>query len=123
MLNLSFIDRGKGILATDIIRSVIEQMANDRKIQMVITDKIVDDYIDLDMTEIDINNRESWSHLTEQQQLMIEDKLEFRKSFAEKISNTKLNVMFKVLKQLHGLKMQIPDPESFKDKVKEIERS
>ena len=54
MLNMSFLDRGKNVLSTDIISNVLEQKRRERKIKLVIEDKNVDDYISNDISEINI---------------------------------------------------------------------
>ena len=44
------------MLCNDIIRDVLDEVRKERKIMMVLDDKGVDDYIDIDITEMDINN-------------------------------------------------------------------
>ena len=60
--------------------------------------------------------------MDEKLQLIIQDKLEFRGKLAEQISITRLDYMFRVLKEMYGSKTSISDPDSFKDKVVALER-
>ena len=53
-MNFSFKDKGKVILSTEINWDVIDEMRKERKIVMVLRDLNVDEYIFLDMPEIDI---------------------------------------------------------------------
>ena len=54
LMNFSFKDKGKCILSTEINWDVIDEMRKERKIVMVLRDLNVDEYIFLDMPEIDI---------------------------------------------------------------------
>jgi hypothetical protein len=54
LMNFSFRDKGKVILSTEINWDVIDEMRKERKIVMVLRDLNVDEYIFLDMPEIDI---------------------------------------------------------------------
>jgi hypothetical protein len=49
--------------------------------------------------------------------MFIQEKLEFRSKFAEQISITKLDYMFRVLKEMYTVKTTISDPDSFKEKI------
>jgi len=55
LLNLTFRDKGKLILCNDIIWDVLDECRKERKILMSLMDDNVDEYIDLDMTEVDIH--------------------------------------------------------------------
>lgn len=63
LLNFSFVDKGKRILATDLNGTVLDEMRTQRKILMVLNDAQVDEYINLDMTEIDIYDETQWVDL------------------------------------------------------------
>lgn len=52
--NLTFKDKDKKILCSDIIWDVLDETRKERKIVMVLNDAGVDEYINLDMTETDI---------------------------------------------------------------------
>ena len=53
-MNFSFKDRNKVILSTEINWDVIDELRKERKIVMVLRDLNIDEYIFLDMPEIDI---------------------------------------------------------------------
>lgn len=50
------------ILSTVINRNVLDEMKNERKITMVLQDPNVDNYIKMDMTEIDIYKPDQWKN-------------------------------------------------------------
>jgi hypothetical protein len=54
LMNFSFKDKNKVILSTEINWDVIDEMRKERKIKMVLRDLNIDEYIFLDMPEIDI---------------------------------------------------------------------
>ena len=54
LLNLTFKDREKRILCSDIIWDVLDETRKERKIIMVLNDDNVDEYLGLDMTETNI---------------------------------------------------------------------
>jgi hypothetical protein len=58
LMNFSFKDRGKVILSTEINWDVIDEMRKERKIVMVLRDLNIDEYIFLDLPEVDIYNPE-----------------------------------------------------------------
>lgn len=51
---MSFKDKGKMILSNDIVWDVLDEVRKERKIMMALTDDAIDDYISLDMTEVNI---------------------------------------------------------------------
>ena len=69
LIIFSFKDRNKNVLSTLINYNVIHELRRERKIKMVIGDVGVDDYINMDMTEIDIYN--SSKYLISQGKIMI----------------------------------------------------
>lgn len=54
LLNLSFKEKGKKILCNDIVWDVLDEVRKERKVIMALNDDTIDDYINLDMTEVDI---------------------------------------------------------------------
>jgi hypothetical protein len=81
-MNFAFKEKSKKILSTEINMDVLDEMRRERKIQMVIRDANVDNYIALDMTEINIYNKEEWKNSPAPVQLAIQDKLDFRAGLA-----------------------------------------
>ena len=57
-MNFSFKDKGKCILSTEINWDVVDETRKERKIVMVLRDLNVDEYIFLDMPEIDIYDQD-----------------------------------------------------------------
>jgi len=49
--------------------------------------------------------------------------LAFRDAFAQKTSITRLNYIFKVLRHIFKGKASIADPDGFRDKIKQLEKS
>jgi len=64
LLNLSFKDKGKMILSNDIVWDVLDEVRKERKVIMALTDDTIDDYINLDMTEVDILSSQQNDDLT-----------------------------------------------------------
>ena len=58
LVNFSFRNRGKLILCTDIINDVMDEMRCERKILMVLQSKKVNEYINANMTELDLYNQD-----------------------------------------------------------------
>ena len=61
--NFTFIEKGKQILHTEIISAVLDEIRRERKVKMVLSDDNVEEYVTLDMTEIDIRKNEIDSNL------------------------------------------------------------
>lgn len=74
------------------------------------------------MTEVDLHDEESHKDLGLDLQRAIEEKLEFRAALAQKISITRLDYMIRMLRITGDGKYTISDPDSFKEKVKDLER-
>jgi hypothetical protein len=51
---MSFKDKQKLILCNDIVWDVLDEVRKERKVIMVLNDDTIDDYISLDMTEVNI---------------------------------------------------------------------
>lgn len=58
LVNFSFRNRGKLILCTEIINDVMDEMRCERKIIMVLQSKKVNEYINANMTELDLYNED-----------------------------------------------------------------
>lgn len=58
LVNFSFRNRGKLILCTEIINDVMDEMRCERKILMVLQSKKVNEYINANMTELDLYNED-----------------------------------------------------------------
>lgn len=84
---------------------------------MVLQDKNVESYIDMDITEIDIYNRDEWAGQPADVRYAIQEKLDFRQGFAQQVSITRLDYMIRVLRHVFK-KASISDPDAFKDKIK-----
>jgi len=52
--NFTFQQNEKQILHTEIISAVLDEIRRERKVKMVLSDDNVEQYVGLDMTEIDI---------------------------------------------------------------------
>ena len=101
---------------------VMDETRRERKILMVLRDANVDQYIKMDMTEIDIENKAMVQEQPEDVKLAIQDKIEFRAQLAQTVFITRLDYIFRVLKQMYERKATISDPEAFKDKIRALER-
>ena len=82
LINFSYNERGRNVLVAQIIWNVIDELRRERKIKMVLHDEInVNQYINLDMT--DVNLLETGQHLKLDPfvQLALQDKIDFRFQF------------------------------------------
>jgi len=52
------------ILSNDIVWDVLDEVRKERKVIMALTDDTIDDYINLDMTEVDILSSQQNDDLT-----------------------------------------------------------
>lgn len=57
LMNFAFKDKQKFILSNDIIRDVMDEKRRERKILMVLRDANVEQYIKMNMTEIDVTDK------------------------------------------------------------------
>lgn len=120
LVNFAFYDKNKKILASEIAINVLAEMRRERKIRMALDDK-ADDYIQIGLSDIDINDEDHVKTLDLPTQLVIEEKLVFRNNLASAVSITRVNYMLKVLRiVLH--KGTIQDPDAYKDKIKRMFR-
>jgi len=58
LVNFAFRNRGKLIMCTEIINDVMDEMRCERKILMVLQSKKVNEYINANMTELDLYNQD-----------------------------------------------------------------
>ena len=54
LINVSFVERRQKIISPEILSDVLDELRRERKILMVIQNADVDQYIAMDMTEMDI---------------------------------------------------------------------
>ena len=88
---------------------------------MVIQDSNVDEYIAMDMTELDIYDKEIIKSQNLIVQLAIQDKLDFRYALAQSVSVTRLNYMLRVIRTVRS-KATISDPDAFKYKIRSMQK-
>jgi hypothetical protein len=82
-MNFSFKQRNKTFHSLDINQNVLDEMRRQRKITMVLGDLLlVEQYINADITEINLNNKELYEDKSLDIKLIIQDKLDFRYEFA-----------------------------------------
>jgi len=55
LINVAFTEKHKKLVSPEILNDVLDEIRRERKIRMVIQDDNVDQYINMDMTEIDIH--------------------------------------------------------------------
>jgi len=55
LINVAFTEKHKKLVSPEILNDVLDEIRRERKILMVIQDDNVDQYINMDMTEIDIH--------------------------------------------------------------------
>jgi len=75
------------------------------------------------MTEVDIDDKASHKDLPANVKHAIDEKLRFRAELAQKVYITRLDYIFRVLKQMMGRKANIADPDAFKDKIKMLRKA
>ena len=80
---------------------------------MALKDDNVDDYIDLDMTEVDILKARSNKDLPKEIKYACEEKLRFRETLAQNVSIFRLDYTLRVMRKVFG-KLSIADPSGFK---------
>lgn len=118
LVHYGFIHRGRPVISTEIVTHVLEELRKERKIKMAIqrTDHI-EEYIDIKLPpileEVDLET------LDEATRTEVEDKLEFRKQFAEMVVITNLSYMHIMIKKVYG-KGTIPDPDAFRDIIRQV---
>lgn len=89
---------------------------------MVLDDLDVDAYVERDMTEVDMTDFESHEELEPILRRFVKEKLEFRHAFSLRTSTTRLDYIYRMLKEVFGKQATIEDPEKYISKVRRIER-
>lgn len=102
---------------------VLDEMRRERKILMAIRDAQIEKYIGLDITEVDLADKDSHAELPQEMLFAIQDKLEYREQLSQRTSTMRLNYMYVVLLSIYQRKCTISDPDQFIDKVRALERS
>jgi len=114
---LTFKNKDKKVLCSDIIWDVLDECRKERKIIMVLNDENVDEYIGLDMTELDIVAAKKDTELDESLRYACDRKLKFRTRMAQNVSIFRLDYILRVMKKVFG-KYSIADPSGFRSKLK-----
>ena len=123
LLNFAIKDRNRLILTSDITYDVLDEMRRERKILMAIRDAQIEKYIGLDITDIDMADKDSHADLNQEILFAIQDKAEYREVLSQRTSTMRLNYMYMVLLTIFQRKCTIADPDQYIDKVKALERS
>ena len=74
------------------------------------------------MPNVDMKDFESHKDLPSDLRIAVEDKLMARAEFAKRVSITRLDYIFRVMRQVWHGKHTISNPDSFTDKIKRVER-
>lgn len=124
LVNFGFRNKGKIILCTEIINDTMDEMRCERKIMMVLENRKVKEYINANMTELDLYNQDILKQqmidlgLDDEIKYMIQEKIRWRNNYAQDLSILKLDYIFRVLRVMYKNKAQIADPDAFKYKIK-----
>mmetsp|Transcript_12337 Transcript_12337/g.19157 ORF Transcript_12337/g.19157 Transcript_12337/m.19157 type:complete len:220 (-) Transcript_12337:18-677(-) len=110
------------ILCTSIIIHIMNEMRQDRKIKMILKDRGIEDYVRMDITDIDLDDPDVLdSDLSEEALFTLREKLDFRRRMADKASIIKLNYYSRMMQNVFG-KVQLPHPDSYSDKLKQLSK-
>ena len=121
LINFTYHDKQKKIISSSNTYNILDELRRERKIIMALQNaNLVDEYIGIDLTDIDLHADNS--HLPEKVRETIARKDAFRRNLAQVISNIRLDYMLKVLKKQYKSKASISDPDAFVDKLKQLER-
>ena len=90
---------------------------------MVLMDKDVDQYINLDMTEIDMLTFEERTDLPAVIKSECQEKSKFRLQLAQNVSIFRLDYMLRVMRKIFNGKYSIADPNGFKAKLKQLKKN
>jgi len=91
---------------------------------MVLENRKVKEYINANMTELDLYNQDILKQqmidlgLDDEIKYMIQEKIRWRNNYAQDLSILKLDYIFRVLRVMYKNKAQIADPDAFKYKIK-----
>lgn len=109
-------------MSTDINWDVLDEVRKERKITMVLTDDNVDEYINMDMTEIDIQAAKRMTDLPANIKLACEKKVAFRERLAQNTSIFRLDYILRVMRKVFNGKYSIANPDGFKNKLKALQK-
>lgn len=102
--------------------SVLDEMLKQRKILLVLKDDQVEQYINTDISDIDMTqSKDHYLKLDPVIRKAVEEKLEFRRKFAWQVGITKVNYMMKVLKEVFN-KATIADPSTFREQLRSMRK-
>ena len=118
-MNFSFDNKGTKTLAVEIIENVMDELRRERKIEMVLADAEIEEYIKLDLGSGATENDEG---ITPFMKKVLISKRVFREQLCQKVSILRLGYMFKVLKQVHPGKATMLGAEAFMVKMKKLEK-
>jgi len=102
---------------------VLDEVRKERKILMVLMDTDVDEYINFDMTEIDMLTFRDRTDLPADIKYACEQKLKFRLQLAQNVSIFRLDYMLRVMRKVFNGKYSISDPSGFKLKLKQLKKN
>ena len=91
---------------------------------MVLKNDNTENYVSLDMTEVDMLNYHDDSSIPYEVKLACDDKVRFRKRMAiEKIGILRIDYILRVMRKVFFDKASVSNPDSYKDKLKSFERA
>ena len=115
---------GTKILSNDLIWDVMDEIRSERKILMVLKNDNTENYVSLDLADIDIANYQDDKSLSQDVFFACSEKVRFRKRMAvEKVGILRLDYILKVMRKVFFEKANIANPESYKAKLKSFEKA
>jgi len=96
-------------------------MKQDRKINLILKDKGIEEYVSLDITDINIDVEQDLSEYPPEVQRTLQEKLAFRKKLAHMASITKLNYYGTMMRKVFN-NVNIPQPQNYLDKLKHLQK-
>jgi len=118
LMNFSYTNEAQKTLCVDIIVDVMDELRRERKIEMVLADLDIENYIKLDLSGYTDPNDEGISPYLKK---VLENKIKFKENLCQKVSILRLGYMFRVLKTVHAGKASMLSAEAFKVKVIKME--
>lgn len=116
--NFSFENFQQKMLSIEIIDNCLDELRRERKIEMVLQDEQIEEYIKFDMSGRSDPNEEG---LTPFQRQQIIKKQKFRAVLCQKVSILRLGYMLKVLKACHPGKASMLGADAFKQKLMRLQ--
>jgi len=86
---------------------------------MILNDVSIEEYINQDITNVDLDNLKDLSGYDPDVALTIKEKLQFRKSVSQKMSIARLNYFAIMLRRVFD-DISLPLPENYSDKLKQL---